>query len=166
MAGVRAQRGHQAGLAARAGRTGLLPDGGPGHRHRPGPQVSVAEDRRRPDRVVGLRRRFAIPGGRASEGLPSPVSRLQGVRRAQRRPRPVPLTGRRAVRCCRRPDHGHRQRGAHPVGRGHTRPRRVHRRDGQPGRRLRGESVDELVIYVFFFANELLPEKYDYTIMI
>jgi len=139
VAGVRAQRGHQAGPAARAGRTGLLPDGGPGHRHRPGPQVAVAEDRRRPDRVAGLRRGFAVPGGRAAAGLPAPVPRLQGVRRAQRRPRPVPVAGRRAVRGGRWPDHGHRQRGAHTVGRGHTRPRRVHRRDGQPGRCLRGE---------------------------
>lgn len=42
VAGAGAQRGHETGPAARTGRTGLLPDGGPGHRHRPGPQVPVA----------------------------------------------------------------------------------------------------------------------------
>jgi len=139
VAGVRAQRGHKTRPAARTGRTGLLPDGGQGHRHRPGPEVSVAKDRRRPGRVAGLRCRFAVPCGRATARLPAPVSRVQGVRRAQWRPRPIPVAGRRAVRSGRWSTHDHRQRGAHPVGRGHTRPRRVHRRDGQPGRCLRGK---------------------------
>jgi len=136
VASVRAQCGHQAGSAARTGRTGLLPDGGPGHRHRPGPQVPIAKDRRRPGRFVGLRRRFTVPCGRATARLPAPVSRIQSVRRAQRRPWPVPVAGRRAVRNGRWSGHDHRQRGAHPVGRGHTRPRCVHRRDGQLGRCL------------------------------
>lgn len=62
MAGVRAQRGREAGAAARAGRTGLLPDRGQGHRHRPGPAVAVPEDRGQPDGAAGLRRGLAVPG--------------------------------------------------------------------------------------------------------
>lgn len=138
MAGVGAQRGRQEGPAARARRTRLLPDRGPRHRHRPGPAVAVTQDRRQPDRAAGLRRRLAVPGGRAAPGLQAPPSRVQGVRRAQRRPRPVPVGGQHAVRR-QRPGHRHRQRGADPVGRGHTWPRGVHRRDGQPGRGLRGK---------------------------
>lgn len=135
VAGHGAQRGRETGAAERPGRAGLLPDRGPGHRHRPGPQVAVAQDRRQPDGADGLRRGLAVPGGRAAaRHVPAPVPGVQGVRRAQRRPRPLPVAGRRAVR----PGRRHRQRGADPVGRGHTRPRGVHRRDGQPGRGVRG----------------------------
>lgn len=149
MAGFGAQRGRKAGLAARAGRAGLLPDRGPGHRHRSGPAVAVPEDRGQPDRAAGLRRRVPVPGGRATAGMPQAVSRVQGVRRAQRRSRPVPVAGRRdaaSERGRRRRRTGrHRrsgrgvgrgQRGADPVGRGHTRPRGVHRRNRQSGRGL------------------------------
>lgn len=86
------------------------------------------------------------------------MSRVQGVRRAQRRPRTVPVAGRRAVRLRRvRSARGHRQRGEDPVGRGHTGPRGVHWRDGQPGRGVRGEkTVDEKNEKRFVFSFSLL----------
>lgn len=138
MAGVRSHRGRQTGATARAGRAGLLPDRGPGHRYRPRPAITVPKDRRQPHRAAGLRRRLAVPGGRAAARRSPPVPGVQGVRRAQRRPGPVPVAGRHAAG---RRARSRRQRGADTVGRGHTGPRRVHRRNRQPGHRLRGETV-------------------------
>lgn len=145
MASVGAQRGRKAGVATRAGRTGLLPDRGPGHRNRFGPAVAVPENRGQLDRAAGLRRRVPVPGGRAATRMQETVSRVQGVRRAQRCPWPVPVAGRRDAaskrgwRWLRRRSRRHwwsshgvgsGQRGADPVGRGHTRPRGIHRRNG------------------------------------